>query len=274
LATSSGAGPIRLWNLRNFSCVQTLKEGGESSWPHLDFSPDSQTVAAGFPQGIVKLLDITGSRPTTALSIGPGHAHAIFLQDGKSLAAVSGEDFTLWDVPSRQCTVRDKLGSQLVCLAATSRDLLAVIGGRYLGSWSPEERCWFTYATNESGCFSCAAASVQGKTVACGDSHGIITLYEIGATHPRASLAAHRTAVKSLAFSPDGKVLASAGADGTVQLWHVATAQKLFTLVELPGKDVGKVTFSPNGQMLAVTMNAPGQVAIWSTSVDRHRAVQ
>src|ERR1051326_733224 len=44
---------------------------------------------------------------------------------------------------------------------------------------------------------------------------------------PRASLKAGR--VNSVAFSPDGKTLASGGYHGTVKLWNVATAREKAT---------------------------------------------
>ena len=42
--------------------------------------------------------------------------------------------------------------------------------------------------------------------------------------------AGHTAAVTGVAFSPDGKLLASASADNTIILWNVATGQMLSTL--------------------------------------------
>ncbi|WP_458248855.1 WD40 repeat domain-containing protein [Streptomyces sp. MAI_2237] len=60
--------------------------------------------------------------------------------------------------------------------------------------------------------------------------------------------------VTSLAFSPNGKLLASATNYGTVQLWNVANGDLLATLDKLALADAApnKITFSPDGKKLAV----------------------
>jgi len=55
--------------------------------------------------------------------------------------------------------------------------------------------------------------------------------------------------VKSIAFSPDGKRLASGHTGGIIQLWDTATGKELLTLKGHLG-DVASVTFSPDGKRL------------------------
>jgi WD40 repeat protein len=56
--------------------------------------------------------------------------------------------------------------------------------------------------------------------------------------------------VFSLAFSPDGKTLASASDDSTLRLWNVATQQELLSIRRLGGA-LSRLTFSPDGRILA-----------------------
>ncbi|RKU17680.1 hypothetical protein C6501_03530 [Candidatus Poribacteria bacterium] len=67
---------------------------------------------------------------------------------------------------------------------------------------------------------------------------------------PYTELTGHTEGVLSVAFSPDGQMLASGSSDDTIRLWNVETGTELR---ELTGHTsyVNSVAFSPDGQMLA-----------------------
>ncbi|HEY9604661.1 MAG TPA: WD40 repeat domain-containing protein [Allocoleopsis sp.] len=74
-------------------------------------------------------------------------------------------------------------------------------------------------------------------------------------------LEAHRNTVFSLSFSPDGKTLASASADRTVQIWSVDG--KLLSTLKGHSDSVFSVSFSPDGQTIA-SASRDGTVKLWN----------
>ena len=78
--------------------------------------------------------------------------------------------------------------------------------------------------------------------------------------------------LRALAFSPDSRILASAGETGPIRLWDVLTAQELHSLPDYSGH-VHSLAFAPDGSSLAYSRH-DGAVRICRTDLALSRAHQ
>jgi hypothetical protein len=74
----------------------------------------------------------------------------------------------------------------------------------------------------------------------------------------------HAGSVNSVAFSPDGKMLASASSDKTVRIWNVATGSEM-RRVSGNLQNVTCIAFSPDGKVLAGGTNF-GFIEVWDSN--------
>lgn len=113
------------------------------------------------------------------------------------------------------------------------------------------------------------AVSPDGRLIATGDFAGRIHLWVSGNITPRAqAIQAHKSRVSSLAFSPDGQTLASAGDEG-LKLWSSADGRPLKPALSYT-KQVWSVTFSRDGKLLA-SGDEEGHIRLWNA--DTHAPI-
>ncbi len=88
---------------------------------------------------------------------------------------------------------------------------------------------------------------------------------------PRATLAAHNREVMSLAFSPDGKTLASGSGDD-IKFWDVASGRNTATQEKAGLYNSCTVAFSPDGKTLA-SGGGGTRITLWDVATRRHKTL-
>src|SRR5262249_47334477 len=122
-----------------------------------------------------------------------------------------------------------------------------------------------------------SALHPDGDLLAVGLKSSVIQFFSVEPFHEDGSIRAHsladpkKTEVLALAFSPDGRTLASGGQDGTVRLWHVKTRQELLRFDSIPAQ-VNQLAFSPDGTTLAAALHN-GEIWLWRADETSRRTL-
>jgi len=115
--------------------------------------------------------------------------------------------------------------------------------------------------------------SPNGDILAAGYYSGPVILYDTSTWRPLAVFTTQIGFINSIAFSPDGKLIAAGGGiygpvERGVQIWDVATHQLLLKLDDFD-ESVRSLAFSPDGAILATADGHPlsgrGSAKIWDT---------
>jgi len=233
------------------------------------FSPNGKLLASGGDKTARIWNATTGQLLLPPLEHNESVASVAFSPDGKWLATAEHfHSVRLWDTAGRLKTVKSRQGSNEVVSLVFSPDgsnLIAAEDGGHIALW----RRMGGGAARELNLEDChaeychpSALRSDGKVLAAGVKN-TIHLWDITSqTAITAPLVGNTTNVSALAFSSDGKTLASGAFDGTIMLWDLETNRPLGNAFHGHTDYVEALTFSADGKFLA-SYARDGRLLLW-----------
>jgi WD40 repeat protein len=217
------------------------------------FSPDGQTLASASQDSNVILWDIASRRQKVKLG---GHEEAVlcvrFFSAGRMLASSDMHSIRIWDIKSATQSKAFWAHHSWVYSVAVSPDdkkIVSVGNDSRMKVWDLESQTALWSSSRLSNLCESATFSPDGRTWAAAVG-SIIGIYESSTYRKVQQIRGHRGRIRSVAFSPDGTMLASGGYDGIITLWKIETGEAVFKLRGHSNR-VWCVDFSPDGRVLA-----------------------
>jgi WD40 repeat protein len=207
-----------------------------------------------------------------------GHSDIVlsvaFTTDGKTLvAAGAGGTVSFWEWPLGKERNRLKVDPEYLSAFAMSRDgkTLATGPRHEVRVWEAATGQGRTIFKPENSVLSALALTADGKTLATAinalprDKPAQLLLWDMESGKQKATLKSLANAIWSVAFSPDGTILAAGCDDKTVKLWDVTNGKEKATL-RGHTDGVGPVAFTSNGKIVASAGSVNGRdrtIRLW-----------
>jgi WD40 repeat protein len=277
LASGGGDGVVRLWDIDTKAQIGALT-GPSSQVTGLAFNHNGQTIASVEANPTIGFWNVTTPSQPGISSIAAVATAAAARMPVATIG--SGTAIGLWN-PLSSSYASAALSAPLAVSAAARGDIppplalspdgtvmAAPLGNRSVGLWSTSSGHEVGTLTAPQPLTSVAySPAADGPILAAGGSDGIVYLWPPGASQPTPVNDNLASEITSIAFSPNGRLLAAGSTDGTFLLATRGPGGQWTPIAPptLPLDAINTVALNTDGTLLA-TGSASGTVRLWNVS--------
>ncbi|HEY7309480.1 MAG TPA: sigma-70 family RNA polymerase sigma factor [Gemmataceae bacterium] len=280
LASGGGDNLIHLWDLKT-SQEKARLEGHQHHVSRLAFTPDGSQLLSCSYDGTVRVWDWRREKETRRFAPTDGWLYGFDLApDGTTLILPTGQ---LWNVATgkQSGAVPNYRGLQYRLVFSPDGKRVATSGGeaaRILDVATGKEICRFTgheaMKDDRRGgngiVVDCVAFGPEGRRAASGGAEGMAFIWDAATGKRLRRLQGHENPIIGIAFSPDGRMVATANGsmwnhkEQTVRLWEVATGKERRRFVGHQAQ-VTSIVFSREGSTL-ISGSEDGTALVWDAA--------
>lgn len=272
---ASAGGDIRVWEAGTGKLVQTIPSKGLAC---LALAPDGKTLAWGGRDRIVHLWDVEASKEVKRLE---GHKTALcglgFSRDGKRLASGDVQSTVrIWNVEDGKVVqeINNQSGTEVLSFAFDPDGKTLLCAGAWNdSSFIPAKGTEITI--NGKKVKFDGVLNIQGVVMTRKEGYHVMQ-WDVQTGKEVRKLAGLEETIRSLATSPDGKLIAAASKDGKVCLWDANTGEERLHIVAHPTHADRAFTaspclaFSPDSKTLA-SASSDRTIRLWDVGTARER---